>query len=147
MDSGPGLSFEVSQLLFSGLVSGFLLCWKYWLYQFWPMSFWFKSPWFKSCSRTMSYVLWFDPRAITMARERKCPKWLDQCQVALHPRLRRRVKSIRPAFVDIGGMGHLPDENWGSVVIQHPFPFPLPTWNWNWLILNFQSLTTEIIIF
>ena len=45
----------------------------------------------------------------------------------LRLRLRIRVKSIRPAFVDIGGMGHLPDENWGSVVTQHPFPFPLPT--------------------
>lgn len=65
----------------------------------------------------------------------------------LHPRLRRTVKSIWPAFVDTGGMGYLPDENWGSVVTQYPFPFPLTTWNWNWLILNFQSLTTEIIIF
>ena len=65
----------------------------------------------------------------------------------LHPRLRRTVKSMRPAFVHAGGMGYLPDENWGSMVTQYPFPFPLTTWNWNWLILNFQSLTTEIIVF
>lgn len=74
---------------------------------------------------------------------KKCPNDWTNVRWPSIPRLKRKIKSIQPAFVDIG---EWVIARWklgfsGDLV---SISFSFDTWgNWNWLILNFHSYSWD----